>query len=178
MESGRGRQAEEVAGDDLQGIVADGGEEAHEFGFGGLIGAAAGFDLHGGGAVTGHGVEEGAGAEFEALAGGGFEGAGGAFPVVGFDAGRREREMGVTIDEAGYDEAAGGVDFDGVARCGKVLDAARWPDFQEHAITDEHGAVLNNPEFVEGLPRRWSGASAKGEQAACSSDKNCAQFIS
>jgi len=116
--------------------------------------------------VTGHGVEIGAGAEFEALSGSGADGTGGAFLIGGRDADGRKCEVRVTIDEAGHDDTSGGVNFDGVAGGGEVLDAPGGPDLKNDAVADQHGAISNDAKIVEARSEPWPRWTPQGQKTA------------
>ena len=65
------------------------------------------------------------------------------------DAGRREGQVGVGIDEAGHHYPSGGVDLDGAPRLGEILHAPAGSHFDQNSIANEDGAVLDHIEFVE-----------------------------
>ena len=53
------------------------------------------------------------------------------------------------VDEAGHDDAPGGVDLDGVARLGEILHAPAGAHFDQDAIANQDGAILDHIEFIE-----------------------------
>ncbi len=56
--------------------------------------------------------------------------------------------MGVAIDKAGHDDAAGGIDFDGKPGFGEIFDAARGSNFNEEAIANENRAIGDHADVV------------------------------
>jgi hypothetical protein len=151
-----GGQTEQVAGEQVQRLVAQGGKNAHEFGFAALIGAAPGLYLDGGGTVAGHGIEEGPCAMFQALSGGRVQGAGRGLLILPVRSRGGKGEVGVAVDERGHDYPPGSVDLDGLACLGKILDTAGRSYFHDCAVAYEDSAVVNDTQVAErgSQPRR------------------------
>src|SRR5581483_5299995 len=60
----------------------------------------------------------------------------------------RECQMGMTIHESGHHHATCGVDFDSVARAGKILQSAGGSYFLDDSVAHQKGAVVNDREFL------------------------------
>jgi hypothetical protein len=99
--------------------------------------------------MAGHGIEEGAGAKFQPLAGGGAQGTNRSLLILRTRSRGWKGEVGVAVDERGHDNAPGSVDLDRIARPGEILDAAGRPHFLDYAIAYEHGAVVNDTKVAE-----------------------------
>jgi hypothetical protein len=54
----------------------------------------------------------------------------------------------VAIDEAGHDDAAGGIDFEGLASLGQIFDAPGGADLNDVAVANEDRSVLNDAELT------------------------------
>jgi hypothetical protein len=78
--------------------------------------------------------------------------------------------VGVTIDEARHDDAAGGIDFDSVARGGEILDTPGGPHFENHAITDKDGAIVDDAEVIEAGSEPRHRSTTQGQKAAGTSN--------
>ena len=96
-----------------------------------------------------HGVQVSARPNFQALAGSGAQGVHGPLKVRRLNAGRREGQVGVRVDKARHDDAPGGVDLDGAARLGEILDAPAGPHFDQDSVANEDSPILNHIEFIE-----------------------------
>src|ERR1035437_8402537 len=170
-------QAEKKAGDQVNRLPAQRAEHAQQLGFGALIESASGLYLHRGSTVSSHGFEGSARPNFQALPGDRVQRAHGGGRLRRVDAGRRESQVRVGVDEAGHHYPSGGVDLDGVPRLGQILHPPAGPHFHQDAIPNQDGAILDHIEFVERRPAARSPSAANCHQMAGTPDQNRLQFI-
>ena len=149
------------------------GMDIQGFDFVGFGEAAAGFAFKRGCAVA-----EGA---FHGAGGVGLEGAGreslngagergdGAERRNGADGSRGD--VGVAIGEAGQDEAAGSVDFAGMAGQSETLDAAGGSNIVDASIDDEDGAVWNDGEIIKIGPTAGTDCATQRKQLTGAANK-------
>ncbi len=105
------------------------------------------------------------------------QGAYGAFEAVGRRPRNREQQMRMAVYEARHDHAPVGGDFDGAARQGQVLYPPRRPHFNQHAVANQQGAVLDDVKLVEFRPAPRCLGAAQCQQLTGSADEDCSRTL-
>ena len=91
--------------------------------------------------------------------------------------GRGESQVRVGVDETGHHDPSGGIDFESVARLGKILHSPAGSHFHQNSIANEDGAVVDHVEFAKRRPAAGSRGAAQGQQVASTPNQNRLQFI-